>query len=205
MPCVGRTVELSLWLQGKSYSISLHYLWYLIASGPTCELFSLPMFWNMVKNAIDLSGSWIWILRIPSGFFEHFLIFLKEKWAPHTQTLWSRGAWWGTSDSGLLIDSDSGFDAKYEINNTLIVERVSAVQAKETWHFLLTLAFIPSDGISLSQSSLKPEHLIGIGNGVMAVSQTFMRWSTCALYDVLASNARTVHLLRAHAVIITPT
>ena len=49
-----------------------------------------------------------------------------------------RGAesWWGCSDSGcgLLIDSDSGsdsdFDVKYEINNTLIVERVSAVQAK---------------------------------------------------------------------------
>ena len=51
--------------------------------------------------------------------------------------------WWGSSDSdsdtGLPIDSDSGsdsdfgFDTKYKINNTLIVERASAVQAnKET-------------------------------------------------------------------------
>ena len=55
----------------------------------------------------------------------------------------SRGAesWWGCSDSGsdsdsgLLVgsdsDSDSGPDAKYKINNTLIVERISAVQAKK--------------------------------------------------------------------------
>ena len=48
-----------------------------------------------------------------------------------------RGAesWWGCSDSdsGLMIDSgsDSGFDAKYELNNILIVERVPAVQAKK--------------------------------------------------------------------------
>ena len=49
------------------------------------------------------------------------------------------GLWWGCSDSdsdsGLLIDpdldSDSGPDKKYKINNTLIVERVSAVQAKK--------------------------------------------------------------------------
>ena len=79
----------------------------------------------------------------------------------------TRGAesWWdcsdsgSDSDSGLLIDSDSGsdsdsgFDPKYEINNTLLVEWVSAVQAKKTWHFLLTLAFIPSDGRSLSKLS----------------------------------------------------
>ena len=42
---------------------------------------------------------------------------------------------WGCSDSdsGLLIDSDSdsGSDTKYRINNTLIVERVSAVQARK--------------------------------------------------------------------------
>ena len=59
------------------------------------------------------------------------------------------------SDSGLLIDSDSGSysdpdsgsDTKYKMNSTLIAERVSAVQArKETWHFLFILAFIPSDG-----------------------------------------------------------
>ena len=31
------------------------------------------------------------------------------------------------SDSGLLVDSDSGSDKKYKINNTLIVERVSSV------------------------------------------------------------------------------
>ena len=53
----------------------------------------------------------------------------------------TRGAesWWGCSDSetGLLIDSDSGSDsdlgsdAKYKINNTLIVERVSAVEARK--------------------------------------------------------------------------
>ena len=49
----------------------------------------------------------------------------------------TRGAesWWGCSDSGsdsgLLIDSDSGSHTKYKINNTLIVERVSAVQAKK--------------------------------------------------------------------------
>ena len=55
----------------------------------------------------------------------------------------SRGAesLWGCSDSdsdsdfGLLIDSDSGSDsgpdAKYKINNNLIVERVFAVQAKQ--------------------------------------------------------------------------
>ena len=58
-----------------------------------------------------------------------------------------RGAesWWGCSDSGsdseLLIDSDSysdsdydsdsGSDVKYKISNTLIVKRVSAVQAKK--------------------------------------------------------------------------
>ena len=44
-------------------------------------------------------------------------------------------SWWGCSDSGsgydsgLLIDSDSdsGFDTKYEVNKTLIVDRVSAV------------------------------------------------------------------------------
>ena len=52
-----------------------------------------------------------------------------------------RGAesWWGCSDSGsdsdsgLLIDSDSdsGSDTKYKINNTLIVEQVSAAQAKK--------------------------------------------------------------------------
>ena len=52
-----------------------------------------------------------------------------------------RGAesWWGCSDSdsGLLFDSDSesdsdsGPDTKYKINNTLIVERVFAVQAKQ--------------------------------------------------------------------------
>ena len=39
------------------------------------------------------------------------------------------------SDSVLLIgsdsSSDSGFDAKYEINNNLIVEQVSAVQVKK--------------------------------------------------------------------------
>ena len=55
----------------------------------------------------------------------------------------ARGAesWWGCfdsdSDSGLLVGSDSGFDsdsgpdAKYKINNTLIVKRISAVQAKK--------------------------------------------------------------------------
>ena len=57
----------------------------------------------------------------------------------------ARGAesWWGCSDSdsdsGFLIDSDigsdsnsdSGPDTKYKINNTLIVERVFAVQAKQ--------------------------------------------------------------------------
>ena len=59
----------------------------------------------------------------------------------------TRGAesWWGCadygsdSDSGLLIDSDSssdsdsdsGPDTKYEINNTLIVERIFVVQAKQ--------------------------------------------------------------------------
>ena len=56
-----------------------------------------------------------------------------------------RGAesWWrcsdSDSDSGLLIDSDSGSDSssdsgsdtKYKLNNTLIVERVSAVQVKK--------------------------------------------------------------------------
>ena len=62
--------------------------------------------------------------------------------------LLGRGAaesWWGCSDSGsdydsgLLIGSDSGSDsdfnsgpdAKYKINNTLIVERSSADQAKK--------------------------------------------------------------------------
>ena len=53
-----------------------------------------------------------------------------------------RGAesWWGCSDSGsdsgLLIDSgsgsdsDSGSDPKYKMSNIVIVERVSAVQAR---------------------------------------------------------------------------
>ena len=52
-------------------------------------------------------------------------------------------SWWccsdSDSDSGLLIDSDSGsdsdsdsgLDTNYKINNTLIVERVFAVQAKQ--------------------------------------------------------------------------
>ena len=82
-------------------------------------------------------------------------------------------SWWGRSDS----DSDSGFgsgsgsdsgsasDAKYKINNILIVERVSVVKAKkEMWHFLLTLAFVPSDGRTLSQLSLMPDQLIVIDN-----------------------------------------
>ena len=49
------------------------------------------------------------------------------------------GLWWGCSDSDsdsyhLIdsdLDSDSGSDTNYKINNTLIVERVSAVQAKK--------------------------------------------------------------------------
>ena len=105
----------------------------------------------------------------------------------------SRGAesWWGCSssrsDSGLLIDSDSGSDSgsgsdsKYEINNTLIVESLRHQSEEETRHFLLTSAFIPSDRRSLSQLSFMPDHLIRIGNGVMAVSRTFAWWSTCAL------------------------
>ena len=50
-------------------------------------------------------------------------------------------SWWGCSDSdtgsdsGLLIDSDSGSDSgsdtKYKIDKTLIVERVSAVNARK--------------------------------------------------------------------------
>ena len=69
------------------------------------------------------------------------------------------------SGSGFGSGSDSGSDAKYEINDILIVERVSAVQAKkEMWHFLSTLAFIPSDGRSLSQLSLMPDQLIVIDN-----------------------------------------
>ena len=72
-------------------------------------------------------------------------------------------SWWGCSDSdpGLLINSGSDSDSysgpgtKYEINNTLIVERVSAVQAKkETWHFLLTLNFIRSYGSTSFHLSL---------------------------------------------------
>ena len=50
-----------------------------------------------------------------------------------------------------------------------------------------------------------PDHLIGVGNGVMAVSRTF----ACGVpvpnaSYVLATNARPVHLLHAHAVTITP-
>ena len=50
-----------------------------------------------------------------------------------------------------------------------------------------------------------PDHLIGVGNGMMAVSQTF----ACGVPVpnvpyVLAPNARTVHLIHAHAVAITP-
>ena len=47
------------------------------------------------------------------------------------------GVVWGYSDSDfgsdfrLLIDSDSGSDTKYKMNNTLIVERVSAVQTRK--------------------------------------------------------------------------
>ena len=64
------------------------------------------------------------------------------------RTARSRGAesWWGCSDSdsdsGFLAgsdpgsdsdsDSDSEPDAKYKINKTLIVDRVSAVRAKKT-------------------------------------------------------------------------
>ena len=55
--------------------------------------------------------------------------------------------------------------------------------------FLLTLAFIPSDGRALSQLSLMPDHLIGIGTGVMAVSRTFAWWSTCAIC-VICVNAK---------------
>ena len=51
-----------------------------------------------------------------------------------------------------------------------------------------------------------PDHLIGIGNGVMAVSRTFTWWSTCTACVICAApNARTVHLLYAHAVTIAPT
>ena len=65
----------------------------------------------------------------------------------------SRGAesWWICSDSdsdidsGLLIDPDSdsdsgsgsGSDAKYRINNTLIVERVPTVQAEKNVTFAI--------------------------------------------------------------------
>ena len=46
----------------------------------------------------------------------------------------------------------------------------------------MTLAFIPSDGRSLSQLSLMPDHLIRIDNGVMAISRTFAWCSTCTIY-----------------------
>ena len=51
-----------------------------------------------------------------------------------------------------------------------------------------------------------PDHLIGIGNGVIAVSRTFA-WSRGVPYapHVLASKARAVHLPGAHAVTFTPT
>ena len=44
----------------------------------------------------------------------------------------------------------------------------------------VTLAFIPSDGRSLSSLSFIPDHLIGIGKGVMAVSRTLAWWSYCS-------------------------
>ena len=48
-------------------------------------------------------------------------------------------------------------DAKYKINNTLIVERVSAVRAKKrNITFPIDFGLIPSDGRSLSQLSLLP-------------------------------------------------
>ena len=61
----------------------------------------------------------------------------------------SRGAesWWDCSDSGpdsgLLIEfySDAGFDMKYKINNTLIVEQLSAVQEKNEACHLLDFGF----------------------------------------------------------------
>ena len=69
--------------------------------------------------------------------------------------LGSRGAesWWGCSDSGsdsgLLIDSDSdsdsdsdpGSDTHYKMNNTLIVERVFAIQAQKNVTFPIDFGF----------------------------------------------------------------
>ena len=65
----------------------------------------------------------------------------QHPWPNFDPGMRSRGGRWGCSDSdsgsnsGLLIDSDSGSDSgsdtKYKINNTLIVEQVSAVQAKK--------------------------------------------------------------------------
>ena len=128
--------------------------------------------------------------------------------------LYSRGAvsWWGCSDSGpdsgLLIDSHSGSDAKYEINNTLIFERNSAVQAKKTKHeisYWLWLAFLRMEDLYHSYHSC-----------LIFSSESVVAWwrSTESSHGgipvpyapyVLTSNACTVHLLRAHAVTITPT
>ena len=56
--------------------------------------------------------------------------------------------------------------------------------------FPIDFAFIPSDGRSLSQFSLMPDHLIRIGNGVMAVSRTFTWWITCTICVICVSAKR---------------
>ena len=131
-------------------------------------------------------------------------------------------SWWGCSDSDsdsrLLIDSDSvsdsdsdsdsGPDTKHKINIILTVERASPSKRNKTnqtfpidfgFHSFGRRIFIPV--------SLMPDHLLGIGNGVMAVSRIFACRSVPVPYAsyVLAPNARTVYLLHAHAVTITPT
>ena len=79
---------------------------------------------------------------------------------------------------------------EYKVNNTFNsranLHRPS--ETKETWRFLSTSAFVPSDG--RSQFSLMPDHLIGISNGAMAVSRTFARWSTCTICVICVSAKR---------------
>ena len=96
--------------------------------------------------------------------------------------------------------NDSWPDTKYKINH--FNSRASLRRPNEKKKldiFLLTLAFIPSDGRSLSLS-LVPDQLIGTGNGVMvttdlastepAVSRTFAWWSTCTLRAIRVCTKR---------------
>ena len=85
-------------------------------------------------HRVQLPGK---LARIQKPYTDGLLF--SDECPDQTWSIRGAGSWWGWSDSGsgLLIDSDScsdsdsdyGSDTKYKMSSTVIVERVSAVQA----------------------------------------------------------------------------